>query len=142
MLAPSSTMMDSSDTNVSSSYGIPGSSSNSSRSPGVSSSHNPPPLLDRFTSSSFSPSFSASSSSVVSNISFPTSLAESTLTLLVAVFTSLSSSEYSQMAPYLWNRFLNDRNHKSFELASFLFVQCGEKAPEIVSALIKNDLYR
>ncbi|CAG8512982.1 2272_t:CDS:10 [Paraglomus brasilianum] len=84
MLAPSSTMTDSSDTNVSSSYRMPGSSS---------------------------------------------------------IFTSLSSSEYSQMAPYLWNRFLNDRNHKSFELASFLFVQCGEKAPDIVSELIKNDLY-
>ncbi|CAG8491541.1 9632_t:CDS:10 [Paraglomus occultum] len=141
MLAPSSTMTDSPDTNASSSYRIPGSSSNSSRPPGVSSSHNHIPLLDRFTSSSFSSSFSASSSSIVSNISFPTSLSEATLTLLVAVFTSLSSNEYSQMAPYLWNRFLNDRNHKSFELASFLFVQCGEKAPEIVSELIKNDLY-
>ncbi|CAJ0834999.1 1470_t:CDS:2, partial [Entrophospora sp. SA101] len=67
--------------------------------------------------------------------------AGSVLSLLVAVFSTLTSEEYVKIAPRLWDRFLNDREHQPFASASFLFIQCGEKAYKIVKNLIMKDLY-
>jgi hypothetical protein len=64
------------------------------------------------------------------------------LSLLVAVFNTISVEEFTKLAPHLWDRFLNDREHKPFASASFLFTLCGEKSPETVKDLIMKDLYR
>ena len=66
----------------------------------------------------------------------------SVLSLLVAVFNTITVEEFTRLAPHLWSRFLNDREHKPFASASFLFILCGEKSPETVKDLIMKDLYR
>ena len=68
--------------------------------------------------------------------------AVSVLSLLVAVFSTITVEEFTKLAPHLWDRFLNDREHKPFASASFLFIICGEKSPGTVKDLIMNDLYR
>ncbi|CAI2174454.1 19165_t:CDS:10 [Funneliformis geosporum] len=67
--------------------------------------------------------------------------AVSVLSLLVAVYNTISVEEFTKLAPHIWNKFLNDREHKPFASASFLFILCGEKSPETVKDLIMNDLY-
>lgn len=64
------------------------------------------------------------------------------LSLLVAVFNTIAEEEFTRLAPHLWNRFLNDKKHKPFASASFLFILCGEKSPETVKDFIMKDLYR
>ncbi|CAG8478616.1 21100_t:CDS:10 [Rhizophagus irregularis] len=63
------------------------------------------------------------------------------LSLLVAVFNTIAEEEFTRLAPHLWNRFLNDKKHKPFASASFLFILCGEKSPETVKDFIMKDLY-
>ncbi|RIA93880.1 hypothetical protein C1645_873837 [Glomus cerebriforme] len=72
---------------------------------------------------------------------FTDDFAVSVLSLLVAVFNTITVEEFTRMTPHLWDRFLNDREHKSFASASFLFILCGEKSPETVKDLIMKDLY-
>ncbi|CAG8439047.1 1095_t:CDS:10 [Acaulospora morrowiae] len=67
--------------------------------------------------------------------------ASSILALLVTIYFTLSNDEYSSLGPYIWDRFLNDREHKQFSSACFLFIQCSEKSPEIVKGLVMRDLY-
>ncbi|CAG8564091.1 484_t:CDS:10 [Funneliformis caledonium] len=67
--------------------------------------------------------------------------AVSVLSLLVAVYHTITVEEFTKLAPHIWNKFLNDREHKPFASASFLFILCGEKSPETVKELIMNDLY-
>jgi hypothetical protein len=68
--------------------------------------------------------------------------AEAVLILLVAVYTSLSSEDYAKLALHLWDRFIIDRERKAFSPASFLFIECTEKVPEVVKELFSKDLYR
>ncbi|CAG8440635.1 13586_t:CDS:10 [Ambispora gerdemannii] len=73
--------------------------------------------------------------------SFTEDIAEAILSLLVAASTTLAADDYARLGPHIWNRFLNDREHKAFNSASFLFIQCGENAPTIVKDIVSRDLY-
>jgi len=73
---------------------------------------------------------------------FTEDFAASVLSLLVAVYSTLTVEEFTRLAPHIWNKFLNDREHKPFASASFIFILCGEKSPETVKDLIMKDLYR
>ncbi|CAG8443207.1 2888_t:CDS:10 [Ambispora leptoticha] len=75
-------------------------------------------------------------------IDFTEDIAEAILSLLVATFTTLTADEYVKLGPHIWDRFLNDREHKAFNSASFLFIQCGENAPTVVKDIVSKDLYR
>lgn len=65
----------------------------------------------------------------------------SVLSLLVAVYTTLTAQEFTKLAPHLWNRFVDDRQ-KAFSPGAFLFIQCGERVPKVTTELITQDLYR
>ncbi|CAG8460271.1 1797_t:CDS:10 [Diversispora eburnea] len=72
---------------------------------------------------------------------FKDNLADSILALLVAIYLSLMINEYTRLGPYIWNRFLNDREHKQFVSSAFLFIQCAEKSPNVIKDLMMRDLY-
>ncbi|CAG8805194.1 24565_t:CDS:2, partial [Racocetra persica] len=65
----------------------------------------------------------------------------SILLLLVAVYSTLSLDEFARLGPHIWNKLLNDREHRPFASASFLFIQCSEKSPDTIKELIMKDLY-
>ncbi|RUS19527.1 hypothetical protein BC938DRAFT_475719 [Jimgerdemannia flammicorona] len=65
----------------------------------------------------------------------------SILSLLVAVYTTLTLPEFTKLAPHLWERFVDDRK-KAFSPGAFLFIQCGERVPKVATELITQDLYR
>lgn len=73
---------------------------------------------------------------------FKDNFAGSILALLVAVYSTLTTQEYTKLGPYIWNRFLNDREHKQFASAVFLLIQCAEKSPNVINDLMMRDLYR
>lgn len=62
--------------------------------------------------------------------------------LLVAVFSSLSNSDFSRLIQPLWERFINDRNPRAFIPAAFLLLQCGEKVPKSLVEMFTHDFYR
>lgn len=66
----------------------------------------------------------------------------SVLSLLVAVFATISEKQLSKLAEPLWRRFMDDKQHQAFPAAAFLLMQCGEKAPQAIVNLTSTDLYR
>ncbi|OBZ81670.1 Protein unc-80 [Choanephora cucurbitarum] len=65
----------------------------------------------------------------------------SVFSLLAAVFTALSSQEYSKLVKPLWERFMDDRLPQSFIPTVFLLMQCGEKIPKIMTEVSTHDFY-
>ncbi|KAI8150027.1 hypothetical protein BJV82DRAFT_585517 [Fennellomyces sp. T-0311] len=61
--------------------------------------------------------------------------------LLVAVFTSLTSQEFARLIFPLWERFIDDRNPRAFVPAAFLLMQCAEKVPKSVVETFTHDFY-
>ncbi|KAI9498941.1 hypothetical protein BDB00DRAFT_867011 [Zychaea mexicana] len=61
--------------------------------------------------------------------------------LLVAVFTSLTTQEFSRLVYPLWERFIDDRNPRAFVPAAFLLMQCAEKVPKSVVETFTHDFY-
>lgn len=66
----------------------------------------------------------------------------SVLSLLVAVFATISEQQLNSLAEPLWSRFMDDKQHQAFPAAAFLLMQCGEKAPKEIVNLTSADLYR
>ncbi|KAI8888495.1 hypothetical protein K501DRAFT_303334 [Backusella circina FSU 941] len=56
----------------------------------------------------------------------------SILSLLAAVFATLSNPEFGRLVRPLWERFIDDRKPQSFLPAGFLFLECAEKIPKTV----------
>ncbi|KAG1753523.1 uncharacterized protein EDB91DRAFT_1332988 [Suillus paluster] len=73
-------------------------------------------------------------------LSLPQSLAPQALDLLVVISACLTSEDYSLMGPYLWARGFDRAEPRAVLSASFLVMQCAEKAPQSVLELIRNDL--
>ncbi|KAL1925577.1 uncharacterized protein VTP21DRAFT_460 [Calcarisporiella thermophila] len=65
----------------------------------------------------------------------------SVLSLLVSVYAMLTPEDLSRLAPYLWEKHLQGWCPKSFHPATFLIMQCGEKIPHQIVAMISQDLY-
>ncbi|KAL0094828.1 hypothetical protein F4703DRAFT_1040931 [Phycomyces blakesleeanus] len=65
----------------------------------------------------------------------------SVFSLLVAVFTTLSTQEFSRLVTPLWERFTDDCNPQVFIPAAFLLMQCGEKVPKTVIEVTTRDFY-
>ncbi|KAI9323892.1 hypothetical protein BX666DRAFT_1891447 [Dichotomocladium elegans] len=63
------------------------------------------------------------------------------LSLLVAVFTSLTTQEFGYLVEPLWSRFIDDRKPSSFVPAAFLLMQCSEKVPKAVVDTFTHDFY-
>lgn len=62
--------------------------------------------------------------------------------LLVAVFTTLTPTEFTKLVRPLWYHYLSAENPHIFIPAAFLFMQCGEKIPKTVVDIITHDFYR
>jgi hypothetical protein len=62
--------------------------------------------------------------------------------LLAAVFTALSSQEFSKLVRPLWERHMDDRKPHSFIPAVFLLMECGEKIPKTMIEVCTHDFYR
>jgi hypothetical protein len=62
--------------------------------------------------------------------------------LLAAVFTTLSSQEFSKLVRPLWERHMDDRKPRSFIPAVFLLMECGEKIPKTMIEVCTHDFYR
>ncbi|KAI7868550.1 hypothetical protein BDF14DRAFT_1791460, partial [Spinellus fusiger] len=60
-------------------------------------------------------------------------------TLLVAVFTALSTQEFSRLVQPLWEQFTEDLDPHAFVSVAFLLMQCGEKVPKVVIEIITRD---
>ncbi|KAI8985163.1 hypothetical protein BDB01DRAFT_721630 [Pilobolus umbonatus] len=65
----------------------------------------------------------------------------SVLSLLAAVFTTISTHEFARLAKPLWEFHMEDRNPRSFIPAAFLLMECGDKIPGIVTEICTNDFY-
>ncbi|ORZ02268.1 hypothetical protein BCR43DRAFT_465218 [Syncephalastrum racemosum] len=61
--------------------------------------------------------------------------------LLVAVFTAMSSQDFSRMVQPLWERFIVDSNPRAFVPAAFLLMQCGERVPQQVVQAFSHEFY-
>ncbi|KAI9265078.1 hypothetical protein BDA99DRAFT_536570 [Phascolomyces articulosus] len=61
--------------------------------------------------------------------------------LLVAVFTSLTTHEFGRLVHPLWERYIDDRNPRAFVPAAFLLMQCAEKVPKNVVEAFTHDFY-
>lgn len=62
--------------------------------------------------------------------------------LLVAVFTAMSSQDFSRMVQPLWESFIVDSNARAFVPAAFLLMQCGERVPQQVVQIFSREFYR
>lgn len=62
--------------------------------------------------------------------------------LLAAVFTTLSSQEFSKLVNPLWECHMDDRQSPSFIPAVFLLMECGEKIPKTMIEVCTHDFYR
>ncbi|KAK4517879.1 uncharacterized protein ATC70_001227 [Mucor velutinosus] len=65
----------------------------------------------------------------------------SVFSLLAAVFTTLSSNEFSRLVRPLWERHMDDRKPQSFIPAVFLLMECGEKIPKTMIEVCTHDFY-
>ncbi|KAG2363688.1 hypothetical protein BDR07DRAFT_1375622 [Suillus spraguei] len=72
--------------------------------------------------------------------SLPRSLTRQALKLLVVISACLTSEDYLLMGPSLWARCLDWAEPQAVLSASFLIMQCAEKAPHSILELIRNDL--
>ncbi|KAG8953844.1 hypothetical protein FRC04_001474 [Tulasnella sp. 424] len=72
--------------------------------------------------------------------SAPPTLAAATLPLLVAVCGLLGSDEYEKLAHPLWNEYLASKEKSVFAPATFLVMQCAEKASSTLLTMIQADL--
>ncbi|KAI8070898.1 hypothetical protein BC940DRAFT_294706 [Gongronella butleri] len=66
---------------------------------------------------------------------------EAVLSLLVAIFTTMSSHEFAKLVTPLWQRFMNPSYPPVFLPAAFLFMQCGEKVPDAVISNTIQEFY-
>ncbi|KAG1823370.1 uncharacterized protein BJ212DRAFT_1476259 [Suillus subaureus] len=72
--------------------------------------------------------------------SLPRSLTRQALNLLVVVSACFTSEDYLLMGPSLWARCFDWAEPQAVLSASFLAMQCAEKAPHSILELIRNDL--
>ncbi|KAG0164530.1 hypothetical protein DFQ30_009814 [Apophysomyces sp. BC1015] len=61
--------------------------------------------------------------------------------LLAAVYTAMTTQEFSRLVRPLWERFIDERNPEAFVSAAFLLMQCGEKVPKLVIEVMTQDCY-
>ncbi|CAO3693673.1 unnamed protein product [Rhizopus microsporus] len=65
----------------------------------------------------------------------------SVLSLLAAVYATISSQEYERFVKILWEVHMNDKRPASYVPAVFLLMQCGEKIPKVTVDVIVKGLH-
>ncbi|KAF7725974.1 hypothetical protein EC973_009120 [Apophysomyces ossiformis] len=61
--------------------------------------------------------------------------------LLVAVYTAMTTQEFARLVRPLWERFIDERFPEAFVPAAFLLMQCGEKVPKLTIEITSQDCY-
>lgn len=74
--------------------------------------------------------------------SAPINLAAATLNLLVSICILLGAEDQQQLAKPLWAVFMDERDKSIFGPATFLLMQCAEKAQTTLMPFIHADLAR